>query len=206
MADDEKNIDQPKAEPAAEEKTFTEEQVNAIVQDRLARAKKKTADRDAELEELGGLEAIKKLIEEQKAKEDAEKSELERLTDQLANAQKQLDDAISTNRTYELEKKRDDLIPSVLKEAGIDLLPRTYMQTIKLHDDEAEQKEAIKKVVEIFQLEVGALKKPAPKVSQGPSGGDEPPEKTKKEINTPGDLKDIFKGIKQGLSGTGFAG
>lgn len=77
----------------AEVKSFTEEQANAIVQDRLKREREKQekaqADAKAQADEAAKAEAAKKLAEEGKFKElvDAKQAEIETLKAQVKDAE-----------------------------------------------------------------------------------------------------------------------
>lgn len=86
-----------------EEKTFTQDEVNEIVKDRLARVEKKYAD-------YAALQKKAKAFDEAKA---ADMSELEK---ERARA----DEAESKLHAYEAEKARKELVKKVMDEYHVD--------------------------------------------------------------------------------------
>ena len=96
---------------ATEAKTFTQEQVDSIVKERLARAK---ATPPADYDELKAKAARLDEIE------DAQKSELERITEQATKAQESAKDWQSKYEQLEAQRQRELDVRKAAAEYGID--------------------------------------------------------------------------------------
>lgn len=83
------------AQPETEPKTFTQEEMNAIVADRLGRERAKYADYDS----------LKEKAEKYDAAEEASKTELQKTAEKAAALQKQLDALTKANNIRTVREK-----------------------------------------------------------------------------------------------------
>lgn len=103
--------DAKQAGGAAEAKTFTQEEVNAIVEKRIARVKSTPPD---DYEELKAKAAKYDELEE------AKKSELEKANDATAKATKSAEEWKSRFEALEAERQRAQLVREKAQEHGVD--------------------------------------------------------------------------------------
>lgn len=115
-----KTVNQETPNPA--EKTFTQAQLDAIVNDRLARERQKYADYETLKDKAGKFDAA----------EEASKSELQKATDKAAELQKQLDALKGENRLRELREKvaAEMKVPTVLLTADTEDALKAQAQAI----------------------------------------------------------------------------
>jgi len=92
----------------SEGKTFTQAEVDAIVQDRVRRAERKAAQETAE------LRAKAKQLDE---REEQEKTDAQKLQDALAKAEKDRDEAVAGARA---ERLRTQLVTAAVKHGAVD--------------------------------------------------------------------------------------
>lgn len=85
------------------EKTLTQDQVDKIVEERLARERKKYADYD---DLKSQVEELKAAAAEKSKEADASKSETEKLTEQLQSLQSQVDEERTAREKAELQSLR----------------------------------------------------------------------------------------------------
>jgi hypothetical protein len=94
-----------------EPKTFTQEQVNRMIQERLARAKHEDPADYAEL---------KAKAAKYDELEDAKKTELERITEQVASAQKSADEWQTKFEELQAQRQRESEVRKAASEFGVD--------------------------------------------------------------------------------------
>lgn len=94
------------AQPATEPKTFTQEELNAIVADRLGRERTKYAD----------YESLKEKAQKYDAAEEASKTELQKSVEKADALQKKLDEMTKANNVREIRDKvaKDTGVPAEL--------------------------------------------------------------------------------------------
>lgn len=95
-----------------ESKTFTQEQVNRMIQERLARAKH---------EEPADYAELKAKAAKYDELEDAKKTELERITEQVASAQKSADEWQTKFEELQAQRQRESEVRKAASEFGVDV-------------------------------------------------------------------------------------
>ena len=95
-----------------ESKTFTQEQVNRMIQERLARAKH---------EEPADYAELKAKAAKYDELEDAKKTELERITEQVASAQKSADEWQSKFEELQAQRQHESEVRKAASEFGVDV-------------------------------------------------------------------------------------
>lgn len=95
-----------------EQKTFTQEQVNRMIQERLARAKH---------EEPADYAELKAKAAKYDELEDAKKTELERITEQVASAQKSADEWQTKFEELQAQRQRESEVRKAASEFGVDV-------------------------------------------------------------------------------------
>ena len=95
-----------------EPKTFTQEQVNRMIQERLARAKH---------EEPADYAELKAKAAKYDELEDAKKTELERITEQVASAQKSADEWQTKFEELQAQRQRESEVRKAASEFGVDV-------------------------------------------------------------------------------------
>lgn len=188
FAEGDPNLEPTPQEPAADPqptKTFTQEDVDRLVTDRLARERKKYGDYEDLKAELTKLKSVEE--ERQKAEMSAtERAEVERTKalERAAEAEKAKEDALSAANQRLIKAEFRDvarelkLRPDALKSA----LKLVDLSAVEV-DDEGNVKgleDAVKALIEDNPYMVEQPKK-EPKTIGDPSGGDPKPEKTKEQ-------------------------
>lgn len=95
-----------------ESKTFTQEQVNRMIQERLARAKH---------EEPADYAELKAKAAKYDELEDAKKTELERITEQVASAQKSASEWQTKFEELQAQRQRESEVRKAASEFGVDV-------------------------------------------------------------------------------------
>ena len=102
--------------PENQEKTFTQEELNAIVADRLERERKKYADYDD----------LKKDAEAYRAKQEADKTELQKAQDRIAELEREQGE----------RKKKDEHAALVAKVMGEQKVDAKYASLLTAEDED----------------------------------------------------------------------
>lgn len=150
----------------AAEKVFRQDDVDRIVQDRLAREREKAISTQTELEKR--IAAYEADIEARKA---AEMSEIERISAERDRANSKLEEMQGQVKAMQVDRLRSEAI------AGSEApnLPVAYRRMIE--GDDAEQISAsVQAVIEQYRKDLGAVSAPRPVgiVTQAGDSGDEP--------------------------------
>lgn len=160
MAEEKTQVTEEKTveEKPQQEKTFTQDAVNNIVQERLAKEKKKYSETLSVFEDFGGLEGAVDLLKDVQAKKEAEKTELEKAKEKLDSLNAELEKAQQANKSYQLKERNKPIIDKVFFDIfeGMEAppLPDVYRDKISLVEDEAEQTENIRSVIAQFKSDV----------------------------------------------------
>lgn len=123
MANETVNQENTQTAEVAEQKTFTQEEVNGIVAERLSRDRQKFAD----------YETLKKKAEEFDKMQEASKSELQKATEKAENLEKELAALKKANEIQEIRSKvsKDTGVPTSLLTAETEEECLAQAQAIK---------------------------------------------------------------------------
>lgn len=162
---------QPASQPP--EKTLTQAEVDQIVKDRLARERQKAAEKYADYDDL------KARAEKLREYEDAQKSEMDKLTERLAGLEKERDATRAEAEQARQEAQAMLIKSALIAEAGKagairpeDAYLLTDLSTITLGEDGAVigAEEAVKTLIESGRLPLVGKPK-APSLDSGAGGG-----------------------------------
>lgn len=178
---------------SGQQATFTQEQLNQIVGDRVKRAEESRIKKL--LDELGvdSADTLTRLVQAERQRAEGEKSELQKLQERLAAAEKNAADA--QNLLAEAEKKRlierrDEEIKSALRDARtnkpgsvLTLMAAEHPEMVEaVMKNGAVDKDALSKLVELAKKEHAEMFVGGGPGSPSNRGGDIPePAKAKKE-------------------------
>lgn len=179
--------DTPPADPQDPPKTFTQEELDRIVADRIARERKKT-DKFADYDDIKAK--LSELETAQEERKKAEMSETERLAAELEEARKKAQEAeergssaitAANQRLINAEFKalaREHNVPADRLAAALKLAD---LSAVTVDDEGSPQgvEDAVKALIEANPY---LAEKAQPRQIGGRSGGEEPAEKTKEQL------------------------